>query len=56
MERIELKCLKCGDVIWSLYPGHMRWCSCSAIAIDQDEYMSRFIGRKEDMEVVSNDK
>ncbi|MGL5713510.1 MAG: DUF7695 domain-containing protein [Paraclostridium sp.] len=55
MKRVEIACKKCGQVIWSRYPGDFQWCFCRSVAIDQNEYYYRTIGNREDWEVFEND-
>jgi len=44
----EVECRKCGDRIKSSYPGEFVTCKCGAIAVDQTEYYTRYIGEYED--------
>lgn len=44
----KYKCRKCEDIIWSKYPGEFVMCKCEAIAVDQTEYYSRYMGNPED--------
>lgn len=48
----KYRCKKCSDVITSEYSGQYVACTCGAIAVDQTEYYSRFIGKLEYFEKV----
>lgn len=45
-----VRCVQCGDLIRSSYPGEFVSCKCGAISVDQTVYYSRYIGHMEDFE------
>lgn len=48
MEKIKIKCLKCGDVIESMHRHDFKRCSCGNIFVDGGEDYFRFGGNIED--------
>lgn len=38
-----VKCRQCGDIIQSEYPGHLVWCSCGEVGVNQTDYYRRVI-------------
>jgi hypothetical protein len=47
-KKIKIKCLKCGDVIQSMFRNDFRWCSCRNIFIDGGNDYLRYGGNIED--------
>ena len=47
-----IKCLKCGDTIYSRYRHDFHWCSCESCAVDGGFDYLKIIGKKEDWESV----
>lgn len=55
MKVFGIKCLKCGEIIYSRARHDFHWCHCGACAIDggQEDYI-RIIGDQENWEKVSD--
>jgi hypothetical protein len=49
---IQLYCNKCGDTVHSKWSGDYVSCNCGKIGVDQTHCYTRFIGDKEDYEIV----
>ena len=45
----KIKCLKCGDIIESLYRHDFKWCKCKSIFVDGGNDYLRCGGEPEDM-------
>lgn len=45
-----IKCLKCGDIIYSRSRNDFHWCSCESCAIDGGFDYIRIIGNRENWE------
>lgn len=54
--QFKVECKKCGDTIWSRYQGEFRQCKCGAIAIDQTQHYTRYIGEKDDFLLEESNK
>jgi hypothetical protein len=50
-----IKCLKCGDVIYSRSRHDFHWCSCESCAIDGGFDYMKITGNREDWESVQID-
>lgn len=48
MGKAKIKCLKCGDIIESMFRHDFRWCSCRNIFIDGGNDYLRYGGNVED--------
>lgn len=48
-----IKCLKCGDVIFSTYPNEFVQCSCKACYVDGDESYAKIGGNEGDFKILS---
>ncbi len=48
MGKAKIKCLKCGDIIESMFRHDFRWCSCRNIFIDGGNDYLRYGGNIED--------
>lgn len=53
---IQLYCKLCCSTIYSRYSGEYVSCKCGKIAIDQTKHYARFIGNKDDYEVVKQEE
>lgn len=53
---IHLYCKICGDTVHSKWFGDYVNCKCGRVAIDQTEHYTRFIGNKDDYEVVKQEE
>ena len=42
MEKIKIKCLKCGEIIESTYRHHFKECSCGNVFVDGGDDYLRF--------------
>lgn len=51
-----LTCRKCGDKIFSRYPGEFRMCKCKSVYIDQTDWYTRSGGNQEDMDWSENER
>lgn len=49
----KIKCLKCGDVIESVYRHDFKTCSCGACSVDGGKDYLRRVGNNEDFEELS---
>lgn len=45
-----IKCLKCGDIIYSRSRHDFRWCSCESCAVDGGFDYLKIVGNKENWE------
>jgi hypothetical protein len=54
IEQSKFICLKCGDIIFSKYPGHFVTCTCGSLSVDQTEDYIRILGNQEDYTEVVN--
>lgn len=50
MELSGIKCLKCGDIIYSRSRHDFRWCSCESCAVDGGFDYLKIVGNKENWE------
>lgn len=50
MELGGIKCLKCGDIIYSRSRHDFRWCSCESCAVDGGFDYIKIVGNKENWE------
>ncbi len=48
MGKAKIECLKCGDIIESMFRHDFRWCSCRNIFIDGGNDYLRYGGNVED--------
>ena len=48
-----IKCLKCGDELYSSNRRDFKWCSCESVSIDGGDECPRINGNKEDWEQIS---
>jgi hypothetical protein len=44
----KIRCLKCNDVIESLYGHDFKWCKCRSVAVDGGKEYLRRLGNRED--------
>ena len=44
------RCISCGDLIFSKYPGHFASCSCNKSYVDQTHFYTRAGGEAEPVE------
>lgn len=49
----KIKCIKCGDVIESIYRHDFKTCSCGACSVDGGKSYLRRVGNDEDFEELS---
>lgn len=49
----KIKCLKCGDIIESVYRHDFKTCSCGACSVDGGKDYLRRVGNNEDFEELS---
>ena len=49
----KIKCLKCGDIIESVYQHDFKTCSCGACSVDGGKYYLRRVGNDKDFEELS---
>lgn len=49
----KIKCIKCGDVIKSVYQHDFKTCSCGACSVDGGKFYLRRVGNDEDFEELS---
>ena len=50
MQLNGIKCLKCGDIIYSRSRHDFRWCSCESCAVDGGFDYLKIVGNKENWE------
>jgi hypothetical protein len=44
----KFMCLKCGDLVYSSYPGQFVSCKCGRLSVDETEYYIRILANNED--------
>lgn len=50
-----IKCLKCGDIIYSRATHDFHWCTCNSVAVDGGFEYFKIAGNQEDFKIMEID-